>query len=124
MFEGLEKSLTKALVAVERVNPRSYSQQLATSLNYRRNLPPPSQQPPPPGGDRGNPVAVKLIVKPTDPNTFSASDVRKLMKEKIDPKTLHVGINRMKELANNTLLVECESKSDREVLQKELSKVD
>ncbi|PSN32111.1 hypothetical protein C0J52_25422 [Blattella germanica] len=86
MFEGLEKSLTKALVAAEKENRRSYSEQLATFLSYRRNLPPLSQQPPPPGGDCGNQVAVKLIVKPADPNTFSASDVRKLMKEKIYTK--------------------------------------
>ena len=56
-------------------------------------------------------------------NTLQSLATRKLLKEKIDPKTLQVGVNKMKELANNALLVECESKTDRDVLQNELSKI-
>ena len=84
MLEVLEKSLKKALVVTEQQTPRTYSEQLATSLDKRRTNQHHPQSLPAPRGDRGNQSIAKMIIKPANPNTLKAADVRKLLKEKID----------------------------------------
>jgi hypothetical protein len=41
----------------------------------------------------------------------------------VDPKALQLGVNKLKNLANNALLVECKSKADRDILENELGKL-
>ena len=41
----------------------------------------------------------------------------------MDPKTLKLGVNKLKNLANNALLVQCKNKTDSDILEKELSKL-
>jgi hypothetical protein len=38
----------------------------------------------------------------------------------VDPKASKLGVSKIKNLANNALLVECKSKADRDTLEKEL----
>jgi hypothetical protein len=58
-------------------------------------------------------------VKPADPNT-SSREAKRLVNKAVDPKALQLGANELKNLANNALLVECKSKTDRNILEKEL----
>jgi len=67
------------------------------------------------------PQTVGLIVKAVDPNT-SSHEANGLIKETADPKALQLGVRKLKDLANNSLLVECKSKTDRYILEKELGK--
>ena len=41
----------------------------------------------------------------------------------MDPKALKLGVSELKNLANNTLLVECKSKTDRDIREMELGKL-
>jgi hypothetical protein len=41
----------------------------------------------------------------------------------VDPKTLKLGVNKLKNLANNALLVQCKNKTDSDILEKELRKL-
>jgi hypothetical protein len=41
----------------------------------------------------------------------------------VDPKLLQLGVRKLKNLANNTLLVECKSKTNHDILEKELRKL-
>jgi hypothetical protein len=70
----------------------------------------------------GPPPTVGRIVKAADPNT-SSHEAKRLIKETVNPKALKLGINKLKNSANNALLVECRSKTDRDILEKELSKL-
>jgi hypothetical protein len=67
------------------------------------------------------PQTVGLIVKAVDPNT-SSHEGNGLIKEAADPKALQLGLSKLKDLANNSLLLECKSKTDSDILEKELGK--
>jgi hypothetical protein len=41
----------------------------------------------------------------------------------VDPKALQLGVSKLKNLANNALLVECKSKTDHDILEKKLGKL-
>jgi len=119
MFLGLESSLEKALTTAEE-RARSYSETLAPSTgtqNQKLNAPHPTAQP-----SNAPPQPVGLIVRAADPNTTS-HEAKRLIKEAVDPKALKLGVNKLKSLANNAVWVECKSKTDSEILEKELSKL-
>jgi hypothetical protein len=62
-----------------------------------------------------------LIVKASDPNT-SFHEAKRLIKEAADPKALQLRVRKLKDLANNSFLVECKSKIVRDFLEKGLDK--
>ena len=70
----------------------------------------------------GPPQTVGLIVKAVDPNT-SSHEAKQIIKVAVDPKALKLGVNKLKSLANNAVLVECKSNADREILENELHKI-
>ena len=121
MFLGLENTLKKALTSVEKDTPRSYSELLAASVRDSGNYQTPVHHPllPPSGGQ---PKTASLIIKPNEP-TMNPDNIKQLIRESVDPKALKVGVNKMKKLSNNTLLVECNNSTDRDTLEKELSKL-
>ena len=124
MFLGLESSLTKALKTANVGNPRSYSEVLVTSIGSKNNYLRPSHPLPTPSGNGSrSPKAASLIIKPVQPN-LTPTDIKKVLKETIDPKSLQVGVSKIKELSNKTLLVECENTNDRDLLENELQKLD
>ena len=49
--------------------------------------------------------------------------LKSLIRETVDPKALKLGVSKMKNLASNCLLVECQNKKDSETLANELKKV-
>ena len=119
MFLSLECMLKKALTTGKE-RPCRYRELLATSPStqaYLQNkLHPvvqPNDCPPPTGG---------LIVKVADPNT-SSHKAKRLIKEAVDPKALKLWVSKLKNLANNRVLVECKSKTGQDILEKELSKL-
>jgi len=119
MFLGLESTLGKALSTAEEKASR-YSERLATSMgpnSHSLRTPNPRAQP-----SDGPPQTVGIIVRAADPNTTS-HEAKRLIKEAVDPKALKLGVNRVKQLANNAVLVECKSKDDSEILEKELTKL-
>jgi len=119
MFLGLESTLEKVLTTAEKERARRYSELLARSMgtqNGSLNSPHQIAQP----GDRP-PQTVGLIVKAVDPNT-SSNKAKQIIKV-VDPKALKLGVNKLKSLANNAVLVECKSKADREILENELNKI-
>jgi hypothetical protein len=120
MFFGLECTLKKAITTAEKEKARTYSEILVTSpstqANRQRNPYPVVQ----PGGQQPQPVGI--IVKATDPNTYSQV-AKTLIKEAVDPKALKLGVSKLKNLANNAVFVECKNKADRDILEKELSKL-
>ena len=118
MFLGLECMLEKALTTAEKGRTRKYSEILATSPRtqaYSLNKLHPVVQP-----SDGPPPTVGLIVKAADPNT-SSHEAKRLIKEAVDPKSLKLGLSKLKNLANNAVLVECKSKTDRDILEPGLS---
>jgi len=97
-----------------------YSEILATSPSTQANLKvqfhsaaQPSDRPP---------QTVGLIVKAVDSKTTS-HERKRLVKEAVDPKALKLEVIEFKNVANNTLLVQCKSKTDSDILEKELSKL-
>jgi hypothetical protein len=119
MFLGLECMLKKALTTAKE-RPRRNRELLATPPStqaYSQNKLHPAAQP-----NDGPPPTVGLIVKAADPNT-SSHKAKRLIKEAVDPKALKLGLSKLKNLANNGVLVECKSKTDRDILEKELSKL-
>ena len=119
MFLGLESTLGKALSTAEEKASR-YSERLATSMgpnSHSLRTPNPRAQP-----SDGPPQTAGIIVRAADPNTTS-HEAKRLIKEAVDPKALKLGVNRVKQLANNAVLVECKSKDDSEILEKELTKL-
>ena len=120
MFLGLECTLEKALTTVEKERTRRYSGLLVTSPStqaYSQNKLHPVVQP-----SDGPPPTVGLIVKAADPNT-SSHEAKRLTKEAVDPKALKLGVSKLKNLANDAVLVECKSKTDRNILEKEPGKL-
>jgi hypothetical protein len=118
MFLGLESTLAKALSTAEE-KASLYSEQLATSMgpkSHSQRTPNPRAQP-----SDGHAQTAELIVRAADPNTTS-HEAKRLIKEGVDPKALKLGVNKLKKkLANNAVLVECKSKDDNEILEKELT---
>lgn len=119
MFLGLECTLEKVLTTAEKEKARRYSELLATSTGPQTHSQSTLNQIAQPGD--GPPQTVGLIIKAADPNT-SSHEAKRLIREAVDPKALKLGVTKLKNLANNTVLVECKSKSDREILERELSK--
>jgi hypothetical protein len=120
MFLGPERSLEKALTTAEKEKAQRYSELLATSPNtqaYSQNKLHPAVW----TRDGPNPT-VGLTLKVADSNT-SSHEAKRLIKEAVDPKALKLGVSKLKNLANNAVLVECKSKTDRDILEKELSKL-
>jgi hypothetical protein len=120
MFVGLECTLKKALAATEKDRSRLYSEQLATSpgtMVNRQEVPHTVAQ-----HSDGLPTAFGLIVKATDPNT-SPHQTKRLIKEAVHPKALQLGVNKLKNLANEAVFVECKTKTDRDTLETELGKL-
>lgn len=117
MFSGLESSLKKALITATKEPSRStYSEQLAASIGPQSNHHPLLH----PSGD--SPQTAGLVIKPTDQNTTS-QEIKKLIKEAVDPKTLQLGVNRIKNLSNNALFIECRNKVDCDIMERELKKM-
>jgi hypothetical protein len=119
MFWGLESTLGKALSTAEE-KASWYSEQLATSMGPKslwQRTPNPRAQP-----SDGPPQTAELIVRAADPNT-SSHEAKRLIREGIDPKALKLGVNKVKNLANKAVLVECKSNVDSEILEKELTKL-
>ena len=121
MFLSLELSLHKAITTAERGNPRLYSELVAPSPGNQNNFQPTPWPRLPPGGRQYE--AASLIIKPAEANT-PPEQVKKLLRETVDPRALKIGINKMKNISNNALLVECSNSGDRDELQKELNKLD
>ena len=120
MFLGLECALEKAITKAEKEQTRTYSEILATSPSTqadRQRHPHPTAQ----SSDR-QPQAVGIIVKAADPNT-SGQETKRLIKEAVDPKALKLGVSKLKNLANNTVFIECNNTTDRDILEKELGKI-
>lgn len=117
MFLGLENTLKKVITAADKGTPRTYSEQLATSVGPQNKFRPQLQS-----GD-GQLTPASLILKPANSN-MQPDDMKKLIKETVDPKALQLGISKMKKLSNNALLVECNNHTDRDILEKELNKLD
>ncbi|PSN35596.1 hypothetical protein C0J52_20450, partial [Blattella germanica] len=67
-------------------------------------------------------VTARLIIKPVNSN-LSSNNITSLIRESVDPRALQVGISKMKNLANNAILVECQNKNDCEILEKEIKKI-
>ncbi|PSN32677.1 hypothetical protein C0J52_21741 [Blattella germanica] len=101
-------------------HPRSYIEQLATSQDDSRNWQTQARPLAPRTGE--GVTTTSLIVKSTDSQT-STNEIKKLIMESMDPKALKVGVNKMKSLANNSLLVECKYKTDCDTLEEELNKI-
>jgi hypothetical protein len=118
MFMGLESTLKKAFIDKEKDSARLYSEQLEASRGSKTNWPDghrtvvqPSEVSHPTHG---------LIVKVPDSNT-SSHETKRIIKEAVDPKALQLGVNKIKNLANDALFVECKTEKDRDTLEKELS---
>jgi hypothetical protein len=119
MFLGVECTLKKALTTAEKEKERTYSEILATSstqANLQKQVPSAAQP-----SDRP-PQIVGLIVRGADTKT-SSNETKRLITEAVDPRALKLGVSKFKNLANNALLVHCKSKTDRDVLEKELRKL-
>jgi hypothetical protein len=119
MFMGLESTLEKALKANED-RARLFNEQLAAPRGNITNWPKEdravvqlSDVPPPTHG---------LIVKAADLKT-SSQETKRLIKEAIDSKALQLGVSKIKNLLNDALFVECKPETDRDILEKELSKL-
>jgi len=120
MFQGLDSTLKKALIAAEKDEARLYSEQLAASPGTRANqtkgvhtvaLP-----------SDGQPSTFGLVVKAVDEKT-SSHETKRIIKETVDPKTLQLGVCKIKNLANEVVFVECRTETDRDILEKELTKM-
>jgi len=118
MFLGLECTLEKALNTAEEM-VRRYSELLATSIgtqNHSQNTPPNS-----------------AAWRRSTPNSWANSQCgwpkyilprgQKTNKRGRWPKSIKTGVSKLKNLWNNAVLVECKSNCDREILEKELSKL-
>jgi hypothetical protein len=119
MFLGLESTLGKFLSTAEEKASR-YNEQLRASMGPKsHSIRSPSSRAQP---SDSPPQTVGIVVRAADPNTTS-HEAKRLIKEAVDPKALKLGVNRVKHLANNAVLVECKSKDESETLEKELTKL-
>nr|AKU04649.1 gag-like protein [Blattella germanica] len=121
MFLGLECTLKKAITSGATGTPRLYSEQLVASVDAGGTRKTHTYPPLTPSGDQ--PETAGIIITPTDPN-MKQDSIKQIIRETIDPKSLKVGVSKMKKLSNNSLFVECNSNTDREILEKELSKLE
>ncbi len=53
---------------------------------------------------------------------MTSDDIKKEIKTKLNPIDLKVGINKIKNISKNGLIIECDSKNDCEVLKNEINK--
>ena len=53
----------------------------------------------------------------------SSHETKRLIKEAVDPKALQLGVSKLKNLSNDALFVEHKTETDRDTLEKELSKL-
>jgi hypothetical protein len=61
-------------------------------------------------------------VKAVDEKT-SSQEIKRIVKETVDPKALKLGVSKIKNLANEAVFVECRTETDRDILEKELNKI-
>lgn len=54
------------------------------------------------------PTTHGLIVKAADPKT-SSQETKRIINEAVDPKALQLGVNKIKNLSNDALFVECKT---------------
>jgi len=120
MFQGLESTLQKALIAAEKGKARLYSEQLAASPNTRANQTNRAHTVALPSD--GQPSTFGLVVKAADVKT-SSHETKRIIKETVDPKTLQLGVCKIKNLANEAVFVKCRTETDRDILEKELTKM-
>jgi hypothetical protein len=64
-----------------------------------------------------NPPTFGLVVKAADEKT-SSHETKRIIKETVDPKTLRIGVSKIKNLANEAEFVECRTEKDRDILEK------
>jgi hypothetical protein len=119
MLLGLECPPGKVLATTED-KARRYSELLATSIGPQNHPQNTLNQIALPGD--GPPQTFGLIVKAADSN-ISSHEANILIKEAVDPKALKLEVCKPINLANNAVLLECKSKPDREILEKEFSKL-
>jgi hypothetical protein len=60
----------------------------------------------------------KLTVKPKD--NQSAEEIKRLLKTKIDPVNMKIGIRTLKSLKNGNFLIEADSKEEIEILNTQI----
>ena len=120
MFQGLESTLKKALIAAEKDKARLYSEQLAASPGTRANHTTTVHAVAQPCEIK--PLTFGLVVKAADEKT-SSHETKRIIKEAVDPKALQLGVCKIKHLANEAVFVECRSETDRDILEKELTKM-
>ena len=68
------------------------------------------------------PSTFGLVVIAADEKT-SSHEIKRIIKQTVDPKTLQLGVCKIKNLANELVFVECRSETDRDILEKELTKM-
>jgi hypothetical protein len=120
MFLELECTLKKVLATTEKERSRLYSEQLATSpgimVNQHKEPHTVAQH------SEDPPTTFGQIIKAAAPNT-SSYETKRLIEETVDSKALQLGVTKFKNLAIDALFVECKSKTDRNTLEKELSRL-
>jgi len=114
------KYTENALKANEKDRPRLYSEQRATSRGTKSNWNKEARPVAQPWDDP--PTTHGLIVKAADPKT-SSQETKRIIKEAVDPKALQHGVNKIKNLSNDALFVECKTETDRDILETELNKL-
>ena len=119
MFQGLERTLEKAIIAAEKDKARLYSEQLAASPGSRVNQTKGAHIVAQPSVKQ--PSTFGLVVKAADAKT-SSHETKRIIKETVDPKALQLGVCKIKNFANEAVFVECKTEKDRDTLEKELNK--
>jgi hypothetical protein len=61
-------------------------------------------------------------VKAADAKT-SSHETKRIIKETVDPKALQLGVCKIRNLTNEAVFVECRTETDRDTLEKELTKL-
>jgi hypothetical protein len=120
MFLGLESTLKKAIIATEKDKARLHSEQLAASPGTRANQTKGYHTVAQPSDIQ--PSTFGLVVKAADEKT-SSHETKRIIKEKVDPKALQLGVSKIRNLANEAVFVDCRNETDRDTLEKELTKL-
>ena len=120
MFQGLESTLKKALIAAEKDKARLSSEQLVASPGPRANQTKGVHTVAQP--NKVQPSTFGLVVKAADMKT-SSHETKRIIKEAVDPKALKLGVCKLKNLANEAVFVECRTETDRDTLENELIKM-
>lgn len=70
-------------------------------------------------GDNNKPPPGVLIAKATDP-AMTSDTIKKLIRSKINPEEIKVGINKIRSISNGALLIECRNTTESSLLESEL----